>query len=119
MNHPKKSVADESTTKVCMQNITKLEMYLVHLMGVPPVLPVPAPLSPPALLEAMSTRLLRGICCLALIRLNCRPGYHSDSVYTRKAICCKKNNKKILILRIVRMEHTLEERDFYCINRCV
>jgi hypothetical protein len=58
------------------------EAHLVILIG------VPLPLLVPPVNALSSLRLLRGICCLALIRLNCRPGYHRASVYTRKAICC-------------------------------
>jgi hypothetical protein len=53
---------------------------------------VPLPLLVPPVNALSSLRLLRGICCLALIRLNWRPGYHRASVYTRKAIYCDDMN---------------------------
>jgi hypothetical protein len=60
--------------------------HLVILIG------VPLPLLVPPVNALSSLRLLRGICCLALIRLNWRPGYHRASVYTRNAICCDDMN---------------------------
>jgi hypothetical protein len=78
----------DHNSKTNMSTATALQLsgtaaaHLVILIG------VPLPLLVPPVNALSSLRLLRGICCLALIRLNCRPGYHRASVYTRNAICC-------------------------------
>jgi hypothetical protein len=86
INRGKTNTQHRSTNNFRQPHHYLAEAHLVILIG------VPLPLLVPPVNALSSLRLLRGICCLALIRLNWRPGYHRASVYTRNAICCDDMN---------------------------